>query len=49
MSIRKAYLDTSGGQVHFHMAPGNGLPVVFLHQTASSGRMCYAVFSRCWW
>jgi len=46
MSIRKAYVDTSGGQVHFHMRSGNGLPVVFLHQTASSGKMYYDVMAR---
>jgi pimeloyl-ACP methyl ester carboxylesterase len=37
MTIRKAYVDTRGGQVHFrHIAGGPGVPVVFLHRTPAS-------------
>jgi len=40
MSIRKAYVDLPEGQLHYrYIAGSEGLPVVFLHQTASSGRM----------
>jgi len=42
-SIRKAYVDTSGGQIHAHMAGEGDTTVVFLQQTASSGRMFYKV------
>lgn len=37
--MRKGYADSSGGQIHFRFIPGDGMPTVFLHQTASSGRM----------
>jgi pimeloyl-ACP methyl ester carboxylesterase len=37
--MRKGYADSSGGQIHFRHIAGEGLPTVFLHQTASSGRM----------
>jgi len=39
MTIRKSYADTSGGQVHVRSISGDGTPVIFLHQTASSGQM----------
>jgi pimeloyl-ACP methyl ester carboxylesterase len=45
-NIRKGYADTSGGQVHYHKAGGGGVPIVFLHQTASSGKMYYDVMER---
>jgi len=45
-SIRKGYANTSGGQLHFHARPGVGTPIVFLHQTASSGKMYYDVMDR---
>ena len=37
--IRKSYVDTSGGQLHCRTQAGPGLPVVCLHQTASSSAM----------
>ena len=45
-TIRKGYADTSGGQLHYHAAAGDGTPIVFLHQTASSGKMYYDVMAR---
>jgi len=39
MGIRKSYADTSGGQIHVRSHAGEGVPVVFFHQTASSGQM----------
>lgn len=39
MTIRKGYADSSGGQVHYRKLAGSGTPLVFLHQTASSGQM----------
>jgi len=41
-AIIKGYADTRDGQVHFRRVEGGpGLPLVFLHQTASSGAMSY--------
>lgn len=37
--IRKGYADSSGGQIHYRVIEGEGLATVFLHQTASSGKM----------
>jgi pimeloyl-ACP methyl ester carboxylesterase len=37
--MRKGYADCSEGQIHYRHIPGEGIPTVFLHQTASSGRM----------
>ena len=40
MPIRKGYVDTPDGQVHYRLCEGGqGLPLVFLHQTASSSQM----------
>ncbi|MCK8514916.1 alpha/beta hydrolase [Methylonatrum kenyense] len=39
MQIRKGYVDTAEGQVHYRSTQGAGPPVVFLHQTASSSAM----------
>lgn len=44
--MRKGYADCSGGQIHYHAMEGEGAPIVFLHQTASSGKMYYAVMER---
>ncbi|MDX2221864.1 MAG: alpha/beta hydrolase [Rhodospirillaceae bacterium] len=44
--VRKAYVDTAAGQLHYYAAPGAGAPVVFLHQTASSGKMYLDVMAR---
>lgn len=38
--IRKGYVDTPDGQIHFHQLKNvDGVPLVLLHQTASSGMM----------
>ena len=37
--IIKGYVDITDGQLHYRLRPGHGAPVVFLHQTASSGAM----------
>lgn len=37
--VRKSYVDTSGGQIHVRSMAGEGVPLVFFHQTASSGQM----------
>ena len=39
VSIRKAYADTSGGQIHFRHTGSGGTPIVLLQQTASSSQM----------
>ena len=44
--IRKGYVDAGGGQVHYRHRPGQGTPVVCLHQTASSSAMFEAVMRR---
>lgn len=46
MSIRCSYVDTSGGQIHLRSLAGNGTPIAFFHQTASSGRMWEKVMGR---
>lgn len=37
--IRKAYVDCSGGQIHYRYLDGPGVPIVFFQQTASSSQM----------
>lgn len=38
--IRKGYVDTSDGQIHYRRCDGDAAPpIVFLHQTASSSQM----------
>jgi pimeloyl-ACP methyl ester carboxylesterase len=45
--IRKSYADTSGGQVHIRSSEGpSGVPVLFFHQTASSGQMWLKTMER---
>jgi len=40
MSIRKGYVDTPQGQIHYRQLKNvDGLPLVLFHQTASSGMM----------
>ena len=40
MSIRKGYTDTPNGQIHFRqLKKTDGIPLILLHQTASSGTM----------
>jgi pimeloyl-ACP methyl ester carboxylesterase len=48
MAIRKAYVDLTDGQMHYRysVAPKGGLPLVFLHQTASSSAMYQAVMEK---
>jgi pimeloyl-ACP methyl ester carboxylesterase len=46
MEIRKAYSDCSGGQIHYRMVAGAGVPVIFFHQTASSGQMWIKTMER---
>lgn len=44
MTIRKGYVDTRWGQVHYRQTPlRDGLPLVLLHQTASSSVMFEAL------
>ena len=47
-SIRKAYADCSAGQIHYrYLDQGQGtLPIVWLHQTASSSAMYTGVIER---
>lgn len=37
--MRKGYVDTSLGQVHYRHKDGQGTPIVCFHQTASSSAM----------
>lgn len=46
MTIRKGYVDTSGGQIHYRLADSDGAPVAFFHQTASSGQMWLKTMER---
>lgn len=45
MDVRKGYADTRAGQVHYRHVRGTGTPIVFLHQTASSGAMWLKVMA----
>lgn len=45
-SIRKAYVDIGEGQIHYRLRTGEGMPVLFLHQTASSSAMWDKVMAR---
>jgi pimeloyl-ACP methyl ester carboxylesterase len=46
LAVRKSYVDTSGGQVHVTSVEGGGVPALFFHQTASSGKMWLKCFER---
>ncbi|MDX2221865.1 MAG: alpha/beta hydrolase [Rhodospirillaceae bacterium] len=37
--MRKGYVDTPGGQIHYRHKSGTGTPIVCFHQTASSSAM----------
>jgi pimeloyl-ACP methyl ester carboxylesterase len=37
--MRKAYVDTPAGQIHYRLKPGSGTPIICFHQTASSSAM----------
>ncbi len=46
MQPHKSYVSTSGGQIHVAQhGSGDRLPIVMLHQTASSGKMYYAMMA----
>jgi pimeloyl-ACP methyl ester carboxylesterase len=45
-AVRRRYADTPEGQLHYRERPGeDGLPILFLHQTASSSVMWERVFA----
>ncbi|MEQ8264006.1 alpha/beta hydrolase [Pseudohaliea sp.] len=44
--IRCAYIDIPAGQIHYRHAAGDGIPFVYLHQTASSSKMWLKVMER---
>ncbi|MEM7570408.1 MAG: alpha/beta hydrolase [Pseudomonadota bacterium] len=46
MTVKCAYVDLPEGQIHYRHAPGDGLPVVYFHQTASSSKMWLKVIER---
>jgi pimeloyl-ACP methyl ester carboxylesterase len=46
MEIRKAYSDCRGGQIHYRMVAGSGVPVILFHQTASSSQMWIKTMER---
>ncbi|MEO0410486.1 MAG: alpha/beta hydrolase [Pseudomonadota bacterium] len=46
MTVKCAYVDTAKGQIHYRHAPGAGIPMVYFHQTASSGKMWLKVMDR---
>ncbi|MEO0997604.1 MAG: alpha/beta fold hydrolase [Pseudomonadota bacterium] len=43
--LRKGYVDSSIGQLHYRERPGPGHAAIYLHQTASSSRMWERVIS----
>jgi pimeloyl-ACP methyl ester carboxylesterase len=45
--IRRAYVDLAEGQMHLRQRAGQGTPIIFLHQTASSSAMWESVM-RAW-
>ncbi len=46
-AVRKGYAETSDGeQIHYRRAARGAGPVVFFHQTASSGQMYLKTFER---
>ncbi len=48
MTVKCAYVDVSGGQIHYRHAPGgaSGTPIVYFHQTASSSKMWLKVIGQ---
>jgi len=46
MSIRKGYVDTRDGQIHYRVSAAAGPALVFLHQTASSSAMWEQIMQR---
>lgn len=46
MKVVKGYSDCGGGQIHFRSVAGSGTPVIFFHQTASSGQMWLKTMER---
>ncbi|MFZ5705177.1 MAG: alpha/beta fold hydrolase [Pseudomonadota bacterium] len=45
-TLQRGYLDLRDGQMHFVRRQGCGVPIVLLHQTASSSRMWTKVMER---
>lgn len=45
-AVKKAYAETSGGQIHYRYLAGRGTPIVCLHQTASSSAMYLKLMAR---
>jgi pimeloyl-ACP methyl ester carboxylesterase len=46
VTVRRGYVDTEGGQLHYRERPSSGPPIVFLHQTASSSAMWERMMQR---
>jgi pimeloyl-ACP methyl ester carboxylesterase len=46
MTVSKGYADIAAGQIHFRRQQGPGVPVLCLHQTASSGAMWLKTMQR---
>ncbi|MBT8445787.1 MAG: alpha/beta fold hydrolase, partial [Gammaproteobacteria bacterium] len=44
-TIKKAYVSTPAGQIHYLERDGNGTPIIMLHQTASSAKMFEAMMA----
>jgi pimeloyl-ACP methyl ester carboxylesterase len=44
--IEKAYIRVKEGQIHLSQRTGSGIPIVFVHQTASSSKMWHKVMGR---
>ena len=39
IEIKKAYIDTESGQIHYRYLSGNGTPLLFFHRTPASSIM----------
>ena len=46
MAIKKGYVDTSAGQIHYAWRGGHGTPIVCFHQTASSGTSFHRIMEK---
>ncbi len=44
--VKCGYADIGAGQIHYRYLGGEGTPLVYFHQTASSSKMWLKVFSR---
>jgi pimeloyl-ACP methyl ester carboxylesterase len=45
-SVRCGYVDSPAGQIHYRTKAGSGTPLIYFHQTASSGKMWLKVIDR---